>query len=100
MRPALHPIAPLAGVTASTTVDDHTRLELADGRTVEVPLVPNHRSAAALRASVRRLTAVEIDATRRTAVAVGTGFRRPFIRPIPVSMALGLLALGIPGVAR
>ena len=90
----------LANITGSVVAADHTRLELESGRFVDVPLVANPRSAAALKASVRRITAVEIDAERCSAVAVGTGFRLPFMRLIPVSMALGLLALGVPGVAR
>ena len=89
-----------AGIVSSTTVGDHTRLGLRDGRSIELPLTPNRRSASALRASVRRLTSVEIDTERVTATVRGTGFRRPFARPVPVSMALGLLALGVPGVAR
>ena len=89
-----------AGITAAVAAVDRTRLELADGRSVVVPFTPDRRSAAALRASVRRLTSVEIDAGRRSATASGTGFRRPCTRAIPVSMALGLVTLGIPGVAR
>ena len=100
MHAPTQPQAAPAGIVSSTVVDDRTRLTLADGRVVELPWLANRRSAAALQANVRRLTAVEIDAERCSAVAVGTGFRRPFMRPIPVSMALGLLALGVPGVAR
>ena len=98
-NPSAAPAA-LTSITASVVADDRTRLELETGCFVEVPLVANPQSAAALGASVRRITAVEIDADRCSAVAVGTGHRLPFIRPIPVSMALGLLALGVPGVAR
>jgi hypothetical protein len=100
MRPVTPAPSAPAGIISSTVIDEHTRLTLADGRALDVPVTPNRRSAAALQANVRRLTAVEIDAERCSAVAVGTSFRRPFARAIPVSMALGLVALGVRGVAR
>ncbi|MEO0493551.1 MAG: hypothetical protein AAF081_09060 [Actinomycetota bacterium] len=87
-------------MTSLVEAEGRTELALADGRRVSVPLAVNRRSASEMRASVRRLTAVEIDSERRSAIAVGTGWRRPFMRPIPVSMALGLIAAGVPGVAR
>lgn len=92
--------APLAGITRSSVIDGRTLLELDDGRVVEVSWVADPSSARAFMATVRRVSAVEIDSNRSVAIAVGKGFRLPFTRPIPVSMALGLLSLGVPGVAR
>ena len=94
------PLSSLCDIDSLREREGHTELALADGRTVTVALSVNRRSATELLGSVRRLTAVEIDCERRSAIAVATGWRRPFMRPIPVSMALGLVAVGIPGVAR
>ena len=90
----------LTSITGAVVADDRTRLELESGRVVDVPVLANQRAAATLRGRVRRITAVEIDSEHCSAVAIGTGHRLPFVRVIPVSMALGLLALGVPGVAR
>lgn len=97
---AEHPSTHLSRVTALDESPDHTALELADGRVLEVAVSINRASAAEMRRGVRRLTAVEIDVDRRSAVAIGTGFRRPFMRVIPVSMSLGLIAGGVQGLAR
>ncbi len=100
MGTTIHSSYTRSAVTALDERGDRTDLSLADGRVVSVPVAVNRSSASRLRAGVKRLAAVEIDTERLSAVAVGTGFRRPFRRPIPVSMALGLIAAGVPGLAR
>ena len=85
-------IARLVARDGSTAVIRH------DGSSITLPVVANDRSAASFLRTVRRVGRVEIDATRLRAAVAGVGHRRAFRRQIPVSMALGLAARGVPAM--
>lgn len=103
---APHPRVPTSVViTAIVRVGSESRLigtRLGVPIAQAVPAVADIDGARRWLRTTRRVHQIEIDMSDRavSAVADGVGFRLPFIRPIPLTLALGLGELGIRVVLR
>lgn len=100
---------PSAGVCAVAASERGCSLELDDGRSLELPVVPHASVARRFAATVRRVDRVhiQVSGSHTSATVEGVGTRHvPFSRPISVVMACSLAALGVaasvsaPGAAR